>query len=118
MKVERRGGPDRAKVSQTYTLKGLQPANGAALVRRYSLTGHRRAHESRRERPFADILKSKQTETAETRSTAAQLRKSFCHRKGIEPTFREGSPRSCAKMWQSEIESRLGRIGVQHEPSR
>ena len=55
---------------------------------------------------------------AETRSTAAQLRKSFCHRKGIEPTFREGSPRSCAKMWQSEIESRLGRIGVQHEPSR
>ena len=69
-------------------------------------------------RPFADISKSKQTETAETRSTAAQLRKSFCHRKGIEPTFREGSPRSCAKMWQSEIESRLGRIGVQHEPSR
>jgi hypothetical protein len=52
------------------------------------------------------------------RSTAAQLRKSFCHRKGIEPTFREGSPRSCAKMGQSEIESRLGRIGVQHEPSR
>src|SRR5258705_10572580 len=68
--------------------------------------------------PFADISKSKQTETAETRSTAAQLRKSFCHRKGIEPTFREGSPRSCAKMWQSEIESRLGRIGVQHETSR
>src|SRR5712672_3326702 len=68
--------------------------------------------------PLADISKSKQTETAETRSTAAQLRKSFCHRKGIEPTFREGSPRSCAKMWQSEIESRLGRIGVQHEPSR
>jgi hypothetical protein len=23
MKVERRGGPDRAKVSQTYTLKGI-----------------------------------------------------------------------------------------------
>src|SRR5882724_12423169 len=68
--------------------------------------------------PLADISKSKQTEMAETRSTAAQLRKSFCHRKGIEPTFREGSPRSCAKMWQSEIESRLGRIGVQHEPSR
>jgi hypothetical protein len=48
--------------------------------------------------PFADISKSKQTEMAETRSTAAQLRKCFCHRKGIEPTFREGSPRSCAKM--------------------
>lgn len=26
------------------------------------------------------------------------LGKSVCHRKGIEPTFREGSPRSCAKM--------------------
>src|SRR6476620_2526686 len=69
--------------------------------------------------PFADISKSKKTKReAETRSTAAQLRKSFCHCKGIEPTFREGSPRSCAKMWQSEIESRLGRIGVQHEPGR
>jgi hypothetical protein len=33
-----------------------------------------------------------------TRSTATQLRESFCHRKGIETTFREGSPRSCAKM--------------------
>jgi hypothetical protein len=52
------------------------------------------------------------------REALRPLRKSFCHRKGIEPTFREGSPRSCAKMWQSEIESRLGRIGVQHEPSR
>src|SRR5439155_7680249 len=46
------------------------------------------------------------------------LRKSFCRRKGIEPPFCKSSPRSCAKMWQSEIESWLGRIGIQHEPSR